>query len=147
MLEKDYKQTLATLIDTVNWDIVLPEGHEAFFGDNGSISPCTYESRSSPRMRARGRGILYYEETLRAFPRTQDPMGIYTMDFSKTGIGFVASCQFLPEEVVRIVLPTFWARLRITRCTRNNDKRYDSGGSLITWHQPSPEAFETLQPS
>ncbi|QDS87672.1 hypothetical protein EC9_18510 [Rosistilla ulvae] len=144
MLEKNYKQTLAELIETVHWDIELTEGDEAFFSENGTTSPCAYESRSSPRMRARGRGILYYEEALRAFPRSSDPLGIYTMDFSKVGIGFVASRQFLPEEIVRIVLPTFWARLRITRCQRNNAQRYDSGGVLISWHEPSPDAFESL---
>ncbi|QDV68306.1 hypothetical protein Poly24_20150 [Rosistilla carotiformis] len=144
MLEENYKQALAKLIENAVWDIELTEGHEAFFGDNGAMSPCAFETRASPRMRARGRGILFFEETLHAFPRSPAPLGIYTMDFSKMGIGFVASRQFFPEEIVRIVLPTFWARLRITRCQRNNPQRYDSGGVLISWHEPSADAFETL---
>lgn len=145
MLETDYHQALAELIDSANWDIELGEGHADFFSANGSMGPCIVETRSSPRMRARGRGILFYDTTLHAFPRTSTPLGIYTTDFSKAGIGFVASRQFLPEEIVRIVLPTFWARIRISRCQRNNSMRYDSGGVLISWHQPGPDAFELLQ--
>ncbi|MEZ6088150.1 MAG: hypothetical protein R3C05_09035 [Pirellulaceae bacterium] len=108
MLEKSYAQLLEELIASLDWNIELVEGRQAFFAEKGPVASNELLGRRAAH-ETRANGVLYYEETLPAFPRSTDPVPIYTKDFSKSGVGFVASRQFLPEETVRIILPTFWA--------------------------------------
>lgn len=141
MLEKNYQDILERLVASVSWDIELPGGTEAFFRDSGMSASCEMDERSAARMRARAYGILSSEKALPAFPRDPEPIGIYTTDFSKTGIGFIAAEEFLPEETVRITLPTFWTHVRISRCNKLGPNCFQVGGVLISRHAPSPRAF------
>ena len=141
MLEKSYAQLLEELIHSLDWGIDLAEGRKAFLAEKGPVASSELLGRRAARMKARANGVLFYEKNLPAFPRSPEPIAIYTKDFSKSGVGFVAARQFLPEEVVRLILPTFWAQIRIARCTKRNDRCYNSGGVLISWHPPEVDAF------
>ncbi len=141
MLETDYKQILDRLIASVSWSINLPCSKDEFFNETGQLTPCGIDGRAHARMRARTHGIAYYEKTLPAFPRTSEPLGLYSADFSKVGLGFVASREYLPEEQIRVLLPTMWIIARIVRCNQMAPECYSVGGVMLAAHKPSPEAF------
>lgn len=143
MLEENYRIILDRLIAHARWDIVLPCAEDEFFAKSGTASPCSVDCRRSVRIYARSRGIAYYEQTLPAFPRSDAPQAVYTLDFSKTGIGFLSARPFLPEEHVRILVPTMWVSARIVRCHMWGPHCYSIGGTLNTANQPDPRAFST----
>ncbi|GAA5506257.1 hypothetical protein [Novipirellula caenicola] len=143
MLEVDYSQRLNGLIEQVNWDIQLPVEMSEYFASNGEASNSfPTDERSNQRISIRTRGLLWSEVALPFCPRPSRPIGIYTRDFSRTGAGFLSSLQFFPEEEVRIVLPTFWVRVRVTRVRRLGDACFEIGTILLQKYSPSENAFE-----
>ena len=143
MLEIDYSQRLNDLFAQVQWDIQLPDEMSDYFANNGeaSISFPTDE-RSNQRIRIRTRALLWSEVALPFRPRHLAPSGIYTRDFSRTGAGFLSAIEFFPEEELRVVLPAFWVRLRVTRVRRLGDSCYEVGTTLLQKYAPSDDAFE-----
>ncbi len=142
MLEVDYSQRLNSLIEQVQWDIQMPDELSRYFASNGEASASfPNDERSNQRISIRTRSLAWSEVSLPFRLRASDPIGIYTRDFSRTGAGFLASIQFYPEEELRIVLPTFWVRVRITRVRRINEQCYETGATLLRKYDPSAEAF------
>jgi len=82
-------------------------------------------------MRARTKGLLLPEGQLPAFPREANHIGIYTNDFSRNSFGIVSPIQFWPEEVVRILLPTFWMSGRVVRARYLGPNCFEIGCMLI----------------
>ncbi|MCG8648791.1 MAG: hypothetical protein MI861_03100 [Pirellulales bacterium] len=144
MLDEGYTRLLASLIASLRCQIVLPPGQERYFEESGPIATYQNEMRSAVRTRVRARGILVPETQLPVIPRTIEPSVIFTKDFSKTGFGFVADRQYFPGEVVRVLLATFWMRVKIRRCGRTGPNCYENGGTLISNSEPSMDAFETI---
>jgi hypothetical protein len=116
MLDGHYSAILAELIQRLDWNIQLPPTLANFFEHRGPAPTMMGDARSAVRLRARTQGVLFPTGPLLAFPRQMVAIGIYTSDFSKQGFGFIAAEQFWPEEEVRVVLQTFWIKVRIVRC-------------------------------
>jgi hypothetical protein len=93
-------------------------------------------------MKVRTMAILLHEQSLPTVSRREQPVGVYTKDFSRRGCGFLAAQQMYPEEIVRILLPNFWIRLHIVRARRVGPSCYEMGGELMEQHQPSDGAFD-----
>ncbi|WP_372720819.1 hypothetical protein [Novipirellula sp.] len=143
MLEVNYPQRLSGLIEQVCWDIQLPVELSEYFASNGEASNSfPTDERSNQRISIRTRALLWSEVTLPFCPRPRHPVGIYTRDFSRTGAGFLSSVQFFPEEELRIVLPTFWVRVRVTRVRRLGESCFEIGTILLHKYSPSGDAFE-----
>ncbi|MFG0262633.1 MAG: hypothetical protein ACF788_09610 [Novipirellula sp. JB048] len=142
MLEVDYPQRLSSLIERVSWDIQLPEQWPDYFAGNGETSPAfPGDERSSQRVSIRTRSLAWAEVALPFRQRANDPIGIYTRDFSKTGSGFLTPIEFYPEEELRIVLPAFWVRVRVVRSRRIGQRCFEVGARLLQKYAPSSEAF------
>lgn len=145
MLGRNYSQLLAQLIGQTSWGIELPECLERFFQETGLAQSSPMDERRGGRVRIRTRALLIPEGGVPAIHRSTKPLGIYTCDFSKQGIGFLASEQFYPTETVRLLLPTFWMRLEVVRCRYMGKTCYDNGSTLLERHEPSVAAFEPLE--
>ncbi len=145
MLDTDYQRHLGSLIQGVPCQIELPEELQSFFEESGPMSVCENDRRRGVRTRVRTRGILIPTRWLPSMPRTTAPIAIYTKDFSKTGFGFLSDRQFFPGEEVRILLATFWMDIAVRRCRRLGECCYESGGSLLQQHDPSPGAFDGME--
>ena len=142
MLEKDYSGRLKKLIEASTWEVNLPESLAEFFAVSGEVtSTFADDQRGNQRIRIRTRGILWPEVTLPFCPRNPVTAGIYTQDLSRSGAGFLSSFELYPEEEVRIVLPTFWIRVKISRVRRLGEKCFETGAVLLKKHPPSPNAF------
>ncbi|MDA8744964.1 hypothetical protein N9N28_10065 [Rubripirellula amarantea] len=141
MLDFDYPTQLSEMIQSVGWTIELPVEWKSFFDERGEVPSYSEDDRHNMRLKIRTHGLMWFEETLPFCPRTTDPVGVYTRDFSRTGTGFLSSVELYPEETVRVALPTFWVQLKVVRVRRITSKCFEIGASLMKQHDPSPQAF------
>lgn len=144
MLESDYTKRFKSLIQSVDWNIELPSTWSNYFDEVGECNSLTEDERQNRRVKVRSQGVMLNERSLPSCDRGTDPIGIYSRDFSRRGCGFIAPHQLFPQEAVRLILPTFWMRLLITRTRRVGPSCYEVGGELIVQHVPSEEAFAGL---
>ncbi len=141
MLEERYSTQFRELVNSIDWDIELPIEWTDYFQDRGEVGSYADDERNNQRLKIRTHGVLWFDQSLPFCPRTKDPVGIYTRDFSRNGIGFLAPFQVYPEEQVRIVLPTFWVQLAVVRARRITSRCYELGAKLTLRHDPSSDAF------
>ena len=141
MLGSNYKEQLERLIQGVSWDIKLPASMDRFFQETGPSNSIQGDQRRAARLVVRTKCILIPESPLPAFPRETNPIGVYTSDISRHGVGFIASKAFLPEEEIRLILPTFWLRATIARSYKVGPNCYQIGARLTSRHDPSNDAF------
>ena len=141
MLEFNYSERLDSLIHNLDWHIQLPPDWVNFFEESGTCSSMASDERNNSRMRIRTRAVLRWETSLPSVPRGPEPVGVYIKDFSRRGCGLISPIQFYPEETVRILLATFWIRLKVVRVRHVGPSCYEIGLKLIEQNQPGPEAF------
>lgn len=141
MLESDYLAQFAKLIGDVDWDIELPRQWSNFFDEKGHTPSCPSDERHNQRYRLRTHGLMYFENPLPAFPRSNDPAGVYTSDFSRQGCGILSSVPLFPGEEVRVLLPTFWTTLIVVRVRRITQRCFEIGLTLNRRLDPSLDAF------
>ncbi len=144
MLESDYLAQYTALIHGLDWEIVLPREWADFFDQRGHAPSCQGDQRASQRLRLRTYGAMFIDDPLPAFPRPTHPIGVYMSDFSRQGCGFLNSFALLPEEQIRIVLPTFWVRLCVVRARRITKHCFEIGTVLKSRMDPSEEAFRNV---
>ncbi len=141
MLEIDYSTRFGDLIQSVDWDIELPQEWADYFDQRGDVAAYLDDERQNQRMRVRTHGLLWFDHSLPFLRRDGSVVGIYTRDFSRQGCGFLMPFELYPEERVRIVLPTFWVHLRVARSRRITSKCYEIGAKLLQRHDPDAQAF------
>ncbi len=141
MLDFDYSTRLGELIKATPWDIELPHDWKDYFEERGEVPSYAGDDRNNQRLRVRTHGILFFEKSLPFCCRSTDPIGVYTRDFSRNGIGILSSIQLFPEEMVRVILPTFWIQLRVVRVRRVTSACYEIGCTLLHRNDPSNGAF------
>lgn len=142
MLEIDYSTQLGDLIQSVDWDIELPVEWSDYFDERGEVASYVDDDRNNQRLKIRTHGILWFDQSLPFCNRSENPLGIYTRDFSRQGAGFLSPFEIYPEERVRIVLPTFWVQLHVVRARRITSKCYEVGAMLVHRFDPGPDAFQ-----
>jgi len=140
MLGENYPSLLGRLMNHLSEDIVLPAGQAYFFAETGPHKSHVNDARHALRTRVRTRGLLMLESWYPSMNRLPVLQTIYTVDFSKTGFGFLAAEQFYPGEVVQVFLATFWMRITVRRCRRWGAHCYNGGGTLLDRHDPNDEA-------
>lgn len=118
-----------------------------YFEQRGEQAAFADDERNNQRLKVRTYGVMWFDQTLPFRPRTTDPVGIYTRDFSRKGAGFLSPIQLYPEERIRIVLPTFWVQLKVARTRRITHRCYEVGTVLQKRHDPSSLAFDVVQPT
>lgn len=141
MLEEHYSNQLQELIGSIEWDIELPLEWMDYFQERGEIASQADDDRSNLRLKARTHGVLWFDRPIFFRPRALGPVGVYTRDFSRNGIGFLSPVEIFPEEHVRVVLPTFWVQLCVVRARRITSKCFETGTTLIRRYDPSLDAF------
>lgn len=146
MLDERYSAQFYELTSSIDWDIELPIEWKDYFQDRGEMAIFADDERNNQRLKVRTHGVLWFDQALEFFPRTKEPLGVYTRDFSRNGVGFLSSIEIYPEEQVRIVLPTFWVQLRVVRARRITSRCYEIGTRLIWRHDPDPAAFLSTCP-
>ncbi len=144
MLGFDYTNQFNELVDSIDWTIELPSAWENFFSERGECSSYSGYGRKNRRIKARSYGLMWFDEGWKLVNRPTHVVGIYTKDFSTRGCGFILPMQVYPEEVLRIILPTFWLTLRVARCYHVNEHCFEAGGVLIRQSGPSEDAFDFL---
>jgi hypothetical protein len=142
VLEINYSAVLDELIRSIHWSVELPVEWSDYFQQRGEVASFGADERHHQRLKVRTYGVLWFEQSLPFRPRSAEPVGIYTRDFSRQGAGLLAPMEVYPEERVRIVLPTFWMQLHVVRARRITSRCYELGSRLIRRHDPSPAAFE-----
>lgn len=145
MLDNDYSTQFRQVIDSVDWQIELPSQWKGYFQERGEVPSFPQDDRFNQRLKARAHGLLWFEQALPMRPRTGDPIGVYSKDFSRNGVGFLSSMELFPEEYVRLVLPTFWVQLRVMRARKMTDHCYEIGAILVGRHDPCSEAFGNVR--
>lgn len=137
MLEANYPKLFADLIDKVEWRVELPPELSDFF-DQGRANPSNaFDMRRCPRMRSRHRGVMYFSRALPAFPRSGAPMGVYTVDLSRTGFGCLCSEQLFPGEEICVLLPNCWLQATVARGRRLGPRCFEAGAVLKAVHKAS----------
>ncbi|MEM8666241.1 MAG: hypothetical protein AAGG48_01910 [Planctomycetota bacterium] len=149
MLEVDYSARFADVIGSIDWDIELPIEWKDYFDQRGEIPTYAQDERQNQRLKVRTHGLLWFDQALPFCARTNDPVGIYTRDFSRHGTGFLSPFEIYPEECVRVALPTFWVKLQVVRARRITSRCFEVGCELIERHDPAVEVFDlnTLEPA
>ena len=142
MLEEHYSAKFRELVSSTNWEIELPVEWIGYFDHRGEMASYCDDQRNNQRLKIRAHGLLGFERDLPFRPRTNEPVGIYTRDFAKNGVGFLAPLEIYPEERVRILLPTFWVQLEVVRARRITSKCYELGARLRRRRDPSLDAFD-----
>lgn len=142
MLDSHYTDRFSQLVKQVDWTIQLPDPWDDFFTEHGEGNQFVGDVRQHRRLKARSYGVAWIGQAWAAVERPAGPLGIYTRDFSQRGCGLLAPVEIYPEEVIRVVLPTFWMTLQVVRCRRVNGNCYDVGSALVRQYVPSDEAFQ-----
>lgn len=143
MLEIDYSTQFNQLIEQIAFDIELPIEWKDYFDQRGEVTSFAEDERNNKRLKIRTHGVMWFDHSLPAYPRPENPVGIYTRDFSRQGSGFLSPFELYPEEKVRVLLPTFWVQLHIVRVRRITSKCYEIGAFLQNRYDPSMDAFPT----
>ena len=130
------------MIKSLDWKIQLPSLWSSFFKESGESAVLASDQRQSRRVNVRSLAVMRSEKVLKIVPRTREAVGVYSKDFSKRGCGFICPFQLFPEEIVLIVLPTFWIRLHVVRARRIGAFCYEVGGELLEQHKPDMQAFD-----
>ncbi len=86
-------------------------------------------------------GLMWFEDSLPFCDRPAKPIGIYSRDFCRHGVGFLSPFELYPDERVRIALPAFWIQLLVVRARRITSHCYEIGTELIQQHDPDPAAL------
>ena len=141
MLENDYSSRFGELIESVVWDIELPRDWSDYFDQQGEMQSFKGDVRTNKRMMIRTYGIMWFEKTLPFRNRPTKPMGVYTRDFSRLGVGLLTPFELFPEEQIRVALPAFWVQLTVVRARRITSKCYEIGTELIQRNDPDPAAL------
>ncbi len=141
MLEDDYSSRFSRLIESVQWDIELPRDWTDYFEHRGETSSFNGDVRTNKRMMVRTYGVMWIVESLPFCHRSAEPIGVYSRDFSRHGVGLLTPFQLFPEERIRVVLPAFWVELLVVRARRITSKCYEVGAELLQRHDPDPMAF------
>jgi hypothetical protein len=93
------------------------------------------DMRRYARLICRGknyRAALGYRQTLSVLPRSKQWYGVYTMDMSRGGCGFLHCEPLYPGERMIIVLLGGTRRvIEIIRCQRLNDRCYSIGAQFV----------------
>lgn len=142
MLGSNYKEQFECLMREVAWKIELPATMSRFFQETGLSNGIEDDQRRAARLLIRTKCLVIPESPLPAFPRSEMPVGVYMADISRHGLGFLAAEPFLPEEEIRLILPTFWLRAVVARSRRLGPNCYQVGARLASRHDPSIEAFQ-----
>ncbi len=142
MLGIDYTDQFNELVESVPWTIQLPETWGNFFSERGECQTYSGDGRKHRRMKARSYGMLWIQEPCQAIPRPVTAHGVYTKDFSQRGCGLISPIEIYPDEVLRVVLPTFWLTIRVTRCCRVQAHCFEVGAVLIRQSAPSDDAYD-----
>ena len=111
MLEDDYTSRFGELIESIEWEIELPRDWADYFDQRGEVASYDDDERQNRRLKIRTYGAIWCERTLPFCTRGDSPIGVYSRDFSRTGLSFLSPTQMFPEEIVRLVLPAFWVRV------------------------------------
>lgn len=144
MLEFDYPKRFKSLIQSLDWKIQLPPTWSNYFDETGECIALAKDERQNRRVKVRSQGVMIMERPLPSLTRGNDPVGVYSRDFSRRGCGFVAPYQLYPRESVRLILPTFWMRVEVSRSRRVGPQCYEIGCELIDQNLPDEEAFSGL---
>jgi hypothetical protein len=144
MLGNSYSDQIQRLVSTLDYGIQLPEAWSNFFVERGECNSYLGDNRKHRRIKARTYGALWFDKPWILLDRPAVIHGVYSKDFSLRGCGFVTSFEIFPDEIVRILLPTFWLTIRVVRCQRIQDRCFDVGGILIRQFEPSENAFEGM---
>jgi hypothetical protein len=92
---------------------------ETFFDPLGPLPSYFDDRRSFQRFYLRSKGILQRGETR---------LGVYTLDISRQGIGFLSPWQLLPREQLRLLMPNGTVyEFRVARCKRLREGCYSCG--------------------
>jgi len=134
----DYK--LSASVSDLLWESAvdrasLPQSHEEFFAESGSAPIAEDSRRHFQRVRVRGRAIVR---------RGEQQLGVYPIDVSSEGIGFISPVQFLPKEKVELFCEQSQIiQLDIRRCFRTDEQCYSCGAIFLTGPM-SPGAFRNF---
>ncbi len=141
MLEDDYSSRFSELIESIMWDIELPRDWSDYFDQRGERSSFNGDVRTNQRMMIRTYGVMWIDQTLPFCKRTANPIGVYSRDFSRHGVGLLTPFELYPEEHIRIALPAFWVEILVVRARRITSKCYEVGCELIHRHDPDLAAL------
>ena len=144
MLDEDYKKQFNQVVDQTEFAIELPAQWQNYFAERGEIPSFADDKRGSQRLKVRTHGLMWFEKSLPFLSRQPGVRGVYTKDFSRHGVGVLCDTQLFPEEQLRILLPTFWIRVRVVRARRLTSRCYEIGNELIERLDPCEEAFDML---
>ena len=144
MLDQDYSVRFESLVGQTDYDIKLPPQWEHYFRERGQTPTYPNDQRGTQRLKVRTRGLLWSESHPAFCVRPSGPIGIYTRDFARQGVGVLIAIEIYPEDVLRIALPTFWLRVKVKRVRRRTDRCYEVGCGLIQRFDPDLEAFRSV---
>lgn len=120
MLERSNDQQLSEdLWQGAGTTVRLPGSlSEQFFAPRGPMPVCFDNRRTYHRYYMRGKSLLKRGET---------SLGVYTIDVSRQGVGFLSPVPLLPKERIRLRLPTVELNLEVARCRRLDDACFACG--------------------
>lgn len=101
---------------------VPPSIRLTFLDLSGSTPLCEHNTRTYHRYYARVRAVLV---------RNEMTFGCYTLDISRTGIGFLAPVPLQIDEKVLLMVPSdYRLPLRTVRCERLGEHCYEVGATF-----------------
>lgn len=101
---------------------IPPAMWQTFCDLAGSTPLCSHNTRTYHRYYARVKAVLV---------RNEMTFGCYTLDISRTGIGFLAPVPLQPNEKVLLLVPSeYRLPLRTVRCSRLGEHCYEIGATF-----------------
>lgn len=130
MLENDYQQSFASLMNSSECEVALPSQFQDMFARRGVVEPVYDERRRFVRRHFATRAVLELAQTIPTIVRAQKFCGVFTTDMSRSGIAFLHAEQLFPGEQLWLWLPTSKLPCRVARCRRHNSKCFEVGATF-----------------
>lgn len=122
---------LEAVLDKSRCLLAIPESQRRLLEGSGLAPTCHDEHRRFPRLRLKAKAALQIVQSLPAFPRPKERHQVYTLDVSRSSVGFLHSEQLYPCERVEIMLDEGrWRPIEIVCCRRLGRRCYQVGATF-----------------
>lgn len=127
MLEGDYQQSLNRLLEHIPCQVVLPPDWEDVLARERRDE---FQHRAERRFMRRSfemHVILEVWQSLPTISREHQFGCVLARDLSRSGISFLHTQQFFPNERVLLWLPIGKTEARVARCVKRGPRCYETG--------------------
>jgi hypothetical protein len=125
------KDSFEELLELYPIDFVIPQRVNEELQRKGIAATVRGDSREWPRFRTSGPAILSWLSSPVAVIKPQPTRQVIVRDLSKTGVGFLTSSEWYPEQVGKLEFAVGALTIKVMRSRRVGSRCYEIGARIL----------------